>query len=590
MENFLKIFNSKSEYSGTTEGVANGHIISDSEIKKMYYIKYNGTAKCNDFSDDAFDQPVFSHTFKNGEGLIWFKEVPTEIGRHAFSGCSSMTSIVIPNSITSIGYWSFGYCSGLTSVILPNSITSIDNGAFYGCNSLASINLHNVETIGSHAFNRCYSLKSIAIPNSATELGESAFYLCSGLTSVTIGSGITSIGNATFSSCKNLKSIIIPDNVTSIGESFGGCSSLSSVTIGSGVTSIGGNAFAACVSLTNVEIPNNVTSIGNYAFVGCSGLTSVTIGSGATNMGGLVFDGCENLALIKSLATTAPTTTEYTFMNMPENGILLIPVESSGYDAWKTSLGDGWKKYVFGSQIIAKRDAHMPNTFKILGNPAAFSKVEVDGVELTTITTDYYFSTTGQHTIKYTLANETKIPDNAFSGANIYRFEIPYGVKEIGAYAFANSFTSSLVIPDSVTSIGEGAFYKCGSALTITISENIKELPNRSFEGCKWVSALTVPDSVEVIGDNVFLDCKDLYILRLGSNLKSIGINLFAANRPNDNKITYIFCTAMTAPTVQEKTFAYIKSSGTINVLSGSSGYDAWMNLLPTQWSLHNYS
>lgn len=147
-------------------------------------------------------------------------------------------------------------CPALTSVTIPNSVTSIGEGAFQNCTSLTSV----------------------TIPNSVTSIGNSAFGSCSSLTDVIIGNSVTSIGNYAFESCEALASITIPDSVTSIGYgTFKACTALTSITIPNSVTEIGGGAFATCSGLTNVTIPNSVTSISEFAFSGCTSLTNVTI-------------------------------------------------------------------------------------------------------------------------------------------------------------------------------------------------------------------------------------------------------------------------------------------------------------------------
>ncbi len=177
----------------------------------------------------------------------------TSIGDDAFSGCS-LTSIDIPNSVTSIGQTAFMDCSGLTSITIPNSVTSIGGYAFCGCSGLTSITIPNsVTSIVESAFQNCTSLTSITIPNSVTSIGNIAFLNCSGLTSVTIPNSVTSIEGSAFSGCSGLTSITIPNSVTSIGwYAFSGCSGLTSITIGSGVTDIGEKAFASCSELTDV--------------------------------------------------------------------------------------------------------------------------------------------------------------------------------------------------------------------------------------------------------------------------------------------------------------------------------------------------
>ena len=184
-----------------------------------------------------------------------FKDGTKFIGSEAFVAKTNLTSINIPNSVTSIGEKAFKSCSNLTSINILDSVTSIGNGAFAYCKKLTSIN----------------------IPDGVTSIGQEVFIKCSGLTSCTIGSGVTSIGYAAFSGCTSLTSINIPDSVTNIGNyAFSSCSGLITCTLGSGVTSIGGYAFYNCRVLTSIDIPNSVTNIGTSAFYYCTNLSSVT--------------------------------------------------------------------------------------------------------------------------------------------------------------------------------------------------------------------------------------------------------------------------------------------------------------------------
>ena len=275
------------------------------------------------------------------------------IGNSVFENCSGLTSVVIPNSVTSIGERAFYNCSGLTSIVIPDGVTSIGDRAFYGCSGLTSIAIPNsVTSIGYRAFEGCSDLTSIEIPNSVTSIGNFAFYNCSGLTSIEIPNSVTSLGNFAFYGCSGLTSIVIPDGVTNIGaEAFSYCSGLTSIKIPNSVTSIGDSAFAGsttmcsaffgCSGLTciivepgnpkydsrensnaivetesntlitgckNTIIPNSVTSIGRWAFYGCEGLTSITIPNSVTSIGSSAFSGCSGLTSI-TIPNSVITTT-----------------------------------------------------------------------------------------------------------------------------------------------------------------------------------------------------------------------------------------------------------------------------------------
>ena len=199
-------------------------------------------------------------------------------GDNNYSGSISIPSSIKVNdadySVTRIGQSAFSYCSGLTSVTIPNSMTSIEEGAFSYCSSLTSITISNsVTSIGKSAFSYCSRLKSITIPNSVTKIGDCIFEECSSLTSITIPESVTSIGSSAFYKCSSLTSITIPNTVTSIGKSaFSYCSRLKSITIPNSVTSIGYGAFSYCSSLTSITIPNSVASIEYGAFCSCSNL------------------------------------------------------------------------------------------------------------------------------------------------------------------------------------------------------------------------------------------------------------------------------------------------------------------------------
>jgi uncharacterized repeat protein (TIGR02543 family) len=262
-----------------------------------------------------------------------FTKYESNYGYNTYTGgCTYLTSIILPNSVTGIYDYAFCSCTNLTSVTIPNSVTGIARCAFSSCTNLTSISIPNsVKNISWHAFSDCTSLTSITFnaTSQVTYIDDGVFQDCTSLTSVTIPNSVTSIKDEAFKNCTSLTSVTIPNSVTSIGQNaFNNCDSLTNVTIPNSVTSIGGGAFNSCYRLTaiNVDanntayssqdgvlydknkttlisfpqgktgssfiIPNSVTSIGNGAFLSCFGLTSVTIPNSVTSIGSSAFYDC----------------------------------------------------------------------------------------------------------------------------------------------------------------------------------------------------------------------------------------------------------------------------------------------------------
>lgn len=289
----------------------------------------------------------------------------TSIGDYSFFQCFSLNSITIPYSVTTIGAYAFANSSSspfgtimqLSSIAIPDSVTNIGEKAFYGCTKLTNVTIGNgVTSIGAGAFGGCSSLTSMTLPNSVRTLGffdESGgspdlgvFAFCSNLTSINIGNGVTIIGKNSFLGCLSLTSIAIPSSVTVIGNSaFSGCSSLISINIPNSVTIIGGYVFGNCTSLTSIDIGNGVTSIPSYMFYGCLSLSSITIPSSVTSVGVEAFANCTGLERIVFLG------------NAPSYGVTLFRNSSPTvyYVAGTTGWGayyDGLNTAVIGSYLL----------------------------------------------------------------------------------------------------------------------------------------------------------------------------------------------------------------------------------------------
>ena len=315
-------------------------------------------------------------------------------GWSKFIGCRSLTSLIIPDSVTNIGDYAFSGCRSLTDIVIPDSVTNI----------------------GDYAFWNCGSLTNIVIPNSVTSIGDNAFEYCFSLSNLIIPDGVTSIGDGAFVGCTSLSSVVIPDSVSCIGNNaFGCCESLTDIVIPNSVTSIGESAFYECRSLTEVVIPDSVTSIGDKAFFCCRSLTDIVIPESVVNLKGNPF--CR----------------------------------------WDGELKCLSPYFIYDNKVLFDKDKS-----KII----------------------------------------------AFRDKNTTSYVIPDSVSCIGDRAFYRcSSLSSVVIPDSVTSIGKCAFRGCTSLTDIVIPDCVTSIEDGAFSGCESMTNLVIPDGITSIGDSAFYEC-----------------------------------------------------------------------------------
>ena len=208
-------------------------------------------------------------------------------------------------------------------------------------------------------------------------------------------------------------------------------------------------------------------------------------------------------------------------------------------------------------------------------NKNIFKSMEIDGVMLDELVTEYTFDTTGIHTVKYELYDETNLGNEAFSGCgSLISIDIPDSITSIGSSAFYRCTSlTSIDIPDSVTSIGIFAFYSCRGLTSVTIPNSVTSIGQAVFTNCSSLTSIDIPNSVTSIGSSTFSSCTSLTSIDIPNSVTSIGNGAFYGC----SSLTSVRSRAMTAPTIQSQTFQNVKTNGTFYVPIGSSGYDVWM-------------
>ena len=388
-------------------------------------------------------------------------------------------------AVTFAGSW-YGYVKNEYSgvVVIPEEVTlegsklkvtRIDNSAFSGCYDLTSITIPNsVTSIGDYAFCECRSLSSVIIPDGVTSIGEYTFSGCYDLTSVTIPNSVTSIGNYAFDNCTSLASITIPNKVTTIGVGvFEYCNGLTSIDIPNSVTSIEDYTFAGCKNLTSIIIGNSVASIGNYAFAGCRSLTSATIPENVATIGDYAFYKCYGLTSIDigDGVTSIGNSAFWECTSLPS-----VTIGNS-----VTTIGE-WAFY----NCSSLKSITIPRSVTHIGNSVFFNCYDLNKVHISDLEAWCNIQFDGDFFSRYHLYLNNK---------EITNLIIPESVTSIGNYAFAKCYRLiSITIPSGVTNIGDYAFWFCSNLQNIyCYAEQVTEIGNNVFENSNYDATLHVP-------------------------------------------------------------------------------------------------
>ncbi len=419
---------------------------------------------------------------------ITLPENVSTIGENAFMDCSNLITITVPEKVTTIGDNAFKGCSNLTTIILPLQVTTIGDNAFQNCNSLNTISLpKKLEIIGNRAFMGCSNLASIDFEfNENLTIGERAFANCTSLTAVTIHYFLSAHSGA-FAGCTSLTTVYFGAKVVE-SNTFQGCTNLSSVTLGDKVTEINEGAFRNCTSLTSIKLPSSLEYIGESVFEG-TGISETNIPSSVNSIQGRAFYGCNNLWKVTVNWSTPLEIPTDAFPNRT-NQILIVPAGTKetyrSASVWKDF---NWIREV-GAQGIGFADANVEAIC------LEHWDLDMDGLlqaeeatQVTDLGTAFQGNTaiTSFDELQY-FTGLTSFGTNAFNGCtNLQSIVIPEGVTELLYGVFVNcSSLTTIEIPSSVTSIAGSVFYGCTSLKSVKvnwtepIAPNTYAFPNRA--------------------------------------------------------------------------------------------------------------
>ena len=530
---------------------------------------------------NAFGSEFVSHRFENGKGIITCAGDITEIGYEAFSGCDKMLTITIPNSVTaigndafyqcnslpaitlpknltSIGRWAFSNCKALTEVEIPQSVTTINDYAFQGCTSLTEVTIpQSVTTFGSGIFNDCASMKTFngkyatsdhlalvvdgvlnsfalgsgdieyTIPTGVTEISSSVFSNSTILGKLTIPAAVTKVGVAAFYNCDKLTELVVEDSSTSLMErAFSDCDGLEKVTVGkenlrSMMASVTKQAQQFATAVIAPTLP-----ISKEAFAECGKLKEVTIGEGVTAIGDGAFDKCYSLVTVNCKPTTPPTLDSYSDAFSHNADSRKIYVHALSLNAYKTA--EGWSTYadaivadpnteVSPNQQIfyTSTDGNIVTPLNAVCDATLVSNTYIDGQgvmifnkEVTKIGNAAFIccETLGSITIPQSVKT---IGEGAFSQSSLASISMSEGVTNIGVQAFYATNLTTVTIPNSVIRIEEGAFCNSMKINEVTLSNNLQYIGDAAFCNTE-ISTITIPESVTEIDGNPFSSCESL--------------------------------------------------------------------------------
>ena len=460
------------------------------------WLKINGTGEMDDYAQPE-DIPWYS--VKSDIKYVEISNGVTSIGDFAFSNCTKITRINIPNTVIRIGSNALAYTYSLKNISLPDSLKYIDSFAFIGCGKVLGERFipDSVISIGDGAF---YNSKfgSLIIGKGVTTIGDRAFGWCTGLTKVTMGDNVLEIGDGAFEDCEELMVVTLNNKIEKISDyTFYNCTSLMNIDIPENVKSIGNYAFYKCTTLSSVVIPDKVEQIGNYCFSECRSLTAVTVGNSVKNIGDYAFNSCNAIEKLNFLSTSVERIGDYAFYYC---------------DLLKVTIPEGVNE-IGDFAFFRCSSASIPKSVTQIG-VGAFTNVNVS----VNVFNDYYYSDDSK-----CLFNRDKTELLCFSIRYATGgYSVPSTVTKICDYAFYESPITMVAIPDSVNYIGDYAFYNCSELAVADLPDSADYIGKEAFRGCSVLKSIEIPNGIEKIENHSFDDCEYLESIKLPETLKSI--------------------------------------------------------------------
>ena len=462
------------------------------------------------------------------------------------------------------------YTERITAVEIGADVSTISNGALTGCTRLASITVDARNTsfvsdggvlykanelilypagkqgedytvkagttsIAAYAFAENKYLKSVSVPESVTSIGPGAFSSCEGLSTVELPQGLTELPSSLFSGCKLLKTIAIPQSVTSIGaRAFFGCTALESVQLPSGLESIGDEAFSGCTSLQKPEIPADA-SVGENAFLGTKTVHKCSFADSWSSDGeshwhecscgktsekaAHTYDGSECSVCGQQRSETLAAGEGWT---LTHSGTLTVSGTGDLPAVPRDGASEPWQAYADKILSVVIENGVPTVGSGVFADCTALRKVSIPA-SVTELDVNAFSGCVSLAIYEVAAGNAVYASDNgvlfdagktrllSYPAAKAdSAYTVPGTVGSIDKYAFAGAQLTSLTVPDSVTSIGEGAFSGCTKLKSVRLSQNLTKLEASLFSGCAALAEISIPDSVKELGRAVFSGCASL--------------------------------------------------------------------------------